>query len=171
MNSAPSSEDSGRPAFPRRTSGRRASTPRTPAGRNRNGTSGGLLVATGGVIVLLIMLPSLLDRVFTLDQSDVHGAADAAAYELERTPVKGLGIYSFDIERALAEGTRGRRGSLASELRVKSAGKDSRGDLYEVTNSDGDHPVCLAVKVDIHLGDSGPSFPATSVTDGLCLPA
>ncbi|MGI8333253.1 hypothetical protein ACRYCC_25150 [Actinomadura scrupuli] len=171
MSSAPSSADSGEPAFPRRTSGRRASVPGPPAGPARRGTSGGLLVATGAVIVLLIMLPSLLDRMFTLDQSDVHGAADAAAYELERTPVKGLGLYSFDIQRALAQGTRGRRGSLASELRVESAGADSRGDLYQITNSDGDHPVCLAVRVDIALGDAGPSFPTTSVTDGRCRPA
>lgn len=130
-----------------------------------------LLVVTGGIILLLIALPFLLDRAFTLDRSDVHGAADSAAYELERTPIKGLGVNLFDVQQALSVGTRGRgaRGSgLASQLRVTSDGEDSRGDLFEVTNSDGDHPVCLAVKVDVDLGSLAPSFPSTSVTDGPC---
>lgn len=132
-----------------------------------------LLAVIGGIILLVIVLPFLLDRAFTPDRSEVRGAAESAAYELERTPVKGLGVYLFDVEKALSVGTRGdgwRGGSLASELRVTSDGEDSRGDLYMITNSDGDYPVCLAVKVDVGLGGLSPSFPSTLVTDGPCQP-
>lgn len=157
MNSSPSGDDITRPESKR--------------------VGSGVLLWTGGIILLLVMLPFLLGHAFRPGQSEVRGAADAAAYELERTPVKGLGLTIFDIQQALEAGTRGTsctRGgcsSLASELRAKDAGKDSRGDLYEITNSGGDHPVCLAVKVDIDLLDSAPSFPTTSVTDGPCRPA
>jgi hypothetical protein len=51
---------------------------------------------------------------------------------------------------------------------VDSAGEDSRGDLYEITTEHGHHPVCLAVKLDVRLGDADPSFPTTEVTDGRC---
>jgi hypothetical protein len=127
------------------------------------------LVAAAAAIVLFLLL---LSRVRAVDRADVHGAADATAYELERTPVKGLGLTIFDVEEALTAGTRGGRryGSLASRLKVTSAAQDSRGDLYEITTSGGDHPVCLAVKVDIDLTSSAPSFPTTEVVDGHCQP-
>jgi hypothetical protein len=102
-------------------------------------------------------------------ESKVRAAADAAAYELERTPVSGLGLYIFDIQEALSVGARDSRGrSYASSLKVTSAGEDARGDLYEITNSRGDHPVCLAVRVDINLSGTAPAFPTTEVTDGRC---
>lgn len=102
-------------------------------------------------------------------ESRVRAAADAAAYELERTPVNGLGLYIFDIQEALSVGARDSRGrSYASSLKVTSAGEDARGDLYEITNSRGGHPVCLAVRVEINLSSDAPAFPSTQVTDGRC---
>jgi len=111
----------------------------------------------------------LIYRINTLDQDQVRSAADAAAHELERTPVRGLGISIFDVERALAVGARDERGHrLASRLKVEPAGEDSRGDLYEITNSNGDHPVCLIVRADVQLASDTPTFPITSLIDGRC---
>jgi hypothetical protein len=129
-----------------------------------------IAVACAGIIVVLLLL-----QLREPSQLAVRDAADSTAYELERTPVRGLGITVFDVEEALDAGTRGTGsrygGSIASRLRVRSAGEDSRGDLYEITTSRGHHPVCLAVKVDIDLTDRTPSFPITDVTDGRCHPA
>ena len=123
------------------------------------------------MVPLIILVVYLLNSATKLDRSDVNAAVDATADELERTPVKGLGISSFDIWDAAARANRSDGGrysrNVPSELSMESAGKDSRGDLYEFTNSDGDHPVCL-VRVEIDLRDSSPAFPSTSVTDGPC---
>jgi hypothetical protein len=122
-----------------------------------------------GIIALCVVVPLLYHAVTTPDLSEVRAAADNAAYELDRTPVRGLGVYDFDIDRALVMGNPGGRyGSIANELKVTSKGRDSRGDLYEITNLDGDNAVCLAVKVDINLLSDQPAFPTTSVTDGHC---
>jgi hypothetical protein len=45
---------------------------------------------------------------------------------------------------------------------------DTSGCDLRVTVSHGEHPVWLAVRVDIDLLDSAPAFPSTEVTDGRC---
>jgi hypothetical protein len=127
----------------------------------------------GTVVVMLLGIACALSVGYLglrpAGESKVRAAADAAAYELERTPVHGLGLYIFDVQEALSVGARDSRGrSYASSLKVTSAGADNRGDLYEITNSRGDHPVCLAVRVEINLSDTAPAFPTTEVTDGRC---
>jgi hypothetical protein len=134
-------------------------------GRRRPGN--GWLVLVG--LVLAVVVVVLVYQASIPGRADVRAAADATAYELERTPVKGLGVYIFDVQRALAEATRGSRG-FGPRLKVTDAGRDDRGDLYEITNSDGDYPVCLAVKVDVDLTSSTPTFPTTAVSDGPCRP-
>lgn len=130
-----------------------------------------LIALVGAASITIILLLQLREP----SRLAVRDAADSTAYELERTPVRGLGITIFDVEQALDAGTRGTGsrygGSIASRLKVRSAGEDSRGDLYEFTTSRGHHAVCLAVKVDIDLIDQTPSFPTTDVTDGRCHPA
>ncbi|WP_203919758.1 hypothetical protein [Rugosimonospora africana] len=125
----------------------------------------------GGLIILVVLALGgyLAYRATIPGQDKVRDAADSAADELERTPVKGLGINIFDVDQALSASARDSRGrSYASELRVKSVGTDSRGDLYEITNSHGDHPVCLVVSVDVDLLSDDPAFPTTEVSDGHC---
>ncbi|MEO3928371.1 hypothetical protein ABGB07_31530 [Micromonosporaceae bacterium B7E4] len=104
-----------------------------------------------------------------LDRSGVYSAARNTAYELERTPVHGLVV---DVHAAASAGNRGGAGKFArnilSELRIENAGEDSRGDLYEFTNADGDHPVCLAVRLELNVSDQSPSFPTVTVTEGAC---
>ncbi|MGI5146901.1 hypothetical protein ACQEVC_11045 [Plantactinospora sp. CA-294935] len=104
-----------------------------------------------------------------LDRSEVYSAARNTAYELERTPVHGLVV---DVHRAASAGNPGGSGkysrNILSELRIEDVGKDSRGDLYEFTNADGDHPVCLAVRLDLNFSDRSPSFPTVTVTEGAC---
>jgi hypothetical protein len=135
---------------------------------NRPGRTG-RVVQICVIVGLLAVLPVLIYQALTPDEDDVRAAADAAAYELERTPVKGLGIYIFDVQEALSVGARDGRGrSYASRLRVRDAGSDSRGDLYEITNSGGDHPVCLILQVEVDLFSDAPAFPTATVTDGRC---
>ena len=127
------------------------------------------IVGTCLIIGLLAMTPVFVKCAITPGRESVRAAADGAAYELERTPVKGLGLYIFDIDKALTVAARDSRGrSYAGELRVTDAGEDSRGDLYQVTNSDGDYPVCIGVKVDVNLLSDAPTFPTVTVTDGPC---
>jgi hypothetical protein len=123
------------------------------------------LIAVAGIVAILLIARCGM----TTRQSDVTAAAEATAYELERTPVKGLGITIFDVENALAHGARDYRGrSTAGSIRVTDAGSDQRGDLYEFTNDDGDYPVCLSVRLDVDLGDDDPSFPDVDVEEGHC---
>jgi hypothetical protein len=136
-----------------------------PSSRGTGKKMAGWLV----ILVVLALGGFLIYRVMTPDQNQVRAAADSAAYELDRTPVKGLGVYNFDVEQALSVGARDDRGrSYASSLKVRSLGTDSRGDLYEITNSHGDYPVCLAVSVDLHTLGDDPVFPTTDVSDGHC---
>ncbi len=126
------------------------------------------LPAVAIALAMLILLPLIISRLTTPDAADVRAAADATARELERTPVRGLGIYIFDVEQALADATQSRRGNMSDEVKVTDKGHDSRGDLYEFTTDDGDHPVCLAVQIAIDLTGNQPAFPTTDVTDGPC---
>lgn len=129
------------------------------------------------VIVALVVLSVVVGLVLYAnsgpDGPDVRGAVDATAVELRRTPVDGLAVDASDVREAAAranpaDGTGKFARDIASELRIESAGEDSRGDLFEIADSDGEHPVCLAVKVDGNLGSPDPVFPNTSVTDGPC---
>jgi hypothetical protein len=137
--------------------------PGQPGTRSRR--PGGLAaVAIIASVTVVVVVAIALYRAFTPGAADVRNAAQEAAYELRRTPVHGLGIYLFDVQEALAHGAP----RTASRLQVSSAGHDTRGDLYEITNNRGDHPVCLAVLVDIDLFSDKPSFPTAEVSDGRC---
>jgi hypothetical protein len=114
--------------------------------------------------VVAALLSVVVYRAVTPDAAAVRAAADAAAVELRGTPVHGLGIYLLDVQDALHRGA----GGTAGRLRLAGAGQDERGDLYEITNNRGDHPVCLAVLVDINLFTDAPSFPTVAVSDGAC---
>lgn len=131
-------------------------------------------VVVGLLVLSPLVIAPILWSATKPDAADVRAAVTATARELERTPVHGLGITSFDVEEAMAAANPGGGGkfggrNVAAELRITSAGSDDRGDLYEITNSDGEHPVCLAVRLDVNLGSSSPSYPSTSVTDGRCV--
>lgn len=145
-------------------------------GTGGNGTSAArrapahLVVAAVGIAVVVAIGCYGYYRSTTPDADRVRTAADNAAYELERTPIRGLGVYSYDVREALYQGNRGGRyGNVASYLQVEDVGRSGDTRYFEITNDDGDNPVCLAVTVTIHLLDSAPSFPGTSVTDGRCL--
>lgn len=136
----------------------------TPAGERRPTLVHWVLVGVSIVSVILIARCSLTPR-----QSDVTAAAEATAYELKRTPVKGLGITIFDVDQALAAGARDSSGrSMAGSIRVTDKGRDDRGDLYEFTDDDGDYPVCMSIRLDIDLLDDTPSFPDVDVEQGRC---
>lgn len=98
------------------------------------------------------------------DQAEVRSVVDEAASELSSTEPEGLGLYSYDVEAALAEA------GDANRIQVKSAGDDR----YEVTNEDGRYPVCLTVRTDSDLdlgdddGDPWERSVSTSVDDGPC---
>ncbi len=120
-----------------------------------------LLVAGAALIILLVY------QAETPGREDVRAYADDAAYQLERTPVPGLGLDAWDVQRALADGTRDNRGRSAMGLRVNDAGTDSRGELFEITNRRGQYPVCLVVNLPSAAG-AQPVFPTVEVTDGPC---
>jgi hypothetical protein len=122
-------------------------------------------VVVAAVAVLIIGV--LVYRANTPSDIDVRSAADSAAYELERTPVPGLGVTTYDVQRALADGTRDSRGRSATGIKVRDAGSDSRGELFEITNRKGQHPVCLVVSLPDVLG-ADPAFPVATVDDGPC---
>lgn len=104
--------------------------------------------------ILGVALTVFIVVIATRDPSsaDVTGAARATADELEKTPVRGLGIDVFDVRQAMKEANPGSgrlNTSVADKLQVESAGEDSDGDgLYEITTSKGRHPVCLTVSTD-----------------------
>ncbi|WP_433057046.1 hypothetical protein [Dactylosporangium sp. CS-033363] len=124
------------------------------------GTAGVVIAVVGVALICVIAW-----RGMTPDQRDVTAAAQNAAYELERTPVHGLGLNIFDVQEALAHGA----GRGAYNIRVRDAGRDSeKRDLYEFTNRNDDYPVCMTVEVDIDLLDDAPSFPSVSVEEGAC---
>ena len=104
------------------------------------------------------------------DRSDVRLAALSAASELERTPITGLGVYSFDVRRALlrANPAHGRSESIETVLLVRDAGMSGGRSFFEITNTGHQYPVCLIVTGSIDLLGSRPSFPQASVEDGAC---
>jgi hypothetical protein len=127
------------------------------------------VIAVCVVIGLIASIPFITNYVLTPGQDAVRATADGAAYDLERKPVTGLIVSPFDVDEAVAHNARDARGrSYASELKVTDRGHDSRGDLYEITNSDGEHPVCLAVDAHVDVFSDTPSYPTATVTDGPC---
>lgn len=127
----------------------------------------------GGLLALAVVVPLAMQS-SRPDQDDVYRAAANAADELRSTPVDGLGAYGYDVSRALAAGNPpsdvGKFGSsVASELDVRPAGEDARGDLYEITRDDGAYPVCLVVvEYDSGLSRLEPLPPSASVDEGPC---
>lgn len=142
--------------------------------RNRGGatraTPATIVVATLVILAVLAFGGWAIYQSEHPDQRSVRTAADNAAYELERTPVKGLGINGFDVHDALWHGNQGGRTNIADALRVDDKGSDSRGDLYEISDTDGDNPVCLIVNAHVNLMDDNdqPTFPDVDVQDGRC---
>jgi hypothetical protein len=135
------------------------------AQRRRN-----MWVLVGGLAAIAVV-PLLSWAASRPDRADVYAAASNAAYELRRTPVDGLIVSIFDVEDAVRAGNQsgGRfNNSVVSDLKVRSAGRDSRGDLYELTRDDGRYPVCLIVAFDPDLTSTAPPFPSVSIDDGPC---
>lgn len=174
-----SRKSTGRQSTGRQSTGRRTSAVLTTAGGtteigpgSRRGAAGRGTRIVGACIIggLVVLTPLIVKCAATPRQGSVRAAADGAAYDLERKPVDGLIVSIFDVQDAVAHNARDSRGrSYASELKVTDKGHDSRGDLYEVTNSGGDYPVCLIVNVDdSDLISDTPTYPTTSVTDGHC---
>lgn len=102
------------------------------------------------------------------DAGNVYAAAVNAADDLEARSGDGLQEpTSWDVYRALEDNSR------SGALKIEERGKDaSGGDRYEITNEDGEYPVCLTVTSDseLRLGDEDPwrtSVTAT-VDDGRC---
>ncbi|WP_422772749.1 hypothetical protein ACN28C_07075 [Plantactinospora sp. WMMC1484] len=127
-----------------------------------------------GLLVAAVMVGIILSAVNRdYDESEVYAVANNAAYELERTPVQGLGVTVFDVEKAVSVGNRGDGGRFPrdvwAKVRLRDAGSDPRGaDRYELTNSDGDHPVCMVVWFDRDLSDESAQFASVSVERGAC---
>ncbi|MFB9235604.1 hypothetical protein ACFFWC_08635 [Plantactinospora siamensis] len=137
-----------------------------PTSRRQPATWWAVAVAIAAVLVIGGLA---YHRSTTPDAGQVRTAVDNAAYQLERTPVTGLG--SYDVTEALYQGNRGgRSGNVAAYLTVTDVGRSGDTRYFEITNHGGDHPVCLAVTVSVQLLDAGPTFPRTSVTDGRCQP-
>jgi hypothetical protein len=125
------------------------------------------------VLVAALVLAALLwvsHLASVPDRSDVRLAAWNAATELERTPVNGLGVNGFDVQRALirANPGQGRSGSIVTALLVRYAGMSGDTSYFEITNTDHEYPACLVVTISIDLLDSQPSFPDARVEDGPC---
>jgi hypothetical protein len=132
------------------------------------------------VLVAALVLAALLwmmNLASMPDRSDVRLAAWNAATELERSPVAGLGVNGFDVQRALARANQGqgRSESIATALLVRYAallvryaGMPGDTSYFEITNTDHEYPACLVVTTSIDLLDSPPSFPDARVEDGPC---
>ena len=79
-------------------------------------------VLIGAAVVLIIGL--LIYRASAPGEIQVRTAADAAAQQLERTPVSGVNVTADDVAKALADGTRDSRGRSATGINVRAAGSD-----------------------------------------------
>lgn len=128
-----------------------------------------LVVCTLAATVRIAFL--ILDQVSGPDQNTVHAVTQAAAAQLERTPIQGLGLTIIDIQQAIDDNARDDLGhGYASQLTVTDVGHTLQADLYEITNSHGRNPVCLTVTITINPYTLGtqPQYPTTEVTDGHC---
>jgi hypothetical protein len=126
------------------------------------------MVAACAIVVIIGIAVYACNR--KPDRSTVRSAAYATADELERTPIRGLGIYSYDVADALDRATRGwssrYRTSLASVIKVTDQGSDSRGSLFELADEDGGNAVCLIANWEV-LGER-PVFPSVTVDEAPC---
>lgn len=140
-----------------------------PAAPARRGKLPAVVVIIAAIVA--IIAAAAIPQGCHAQQSDVRTVADETAYEVERTPVRGLGLSVFDVQDAMSAATRDSRSLATHDVRVDYLGQDDRGELYEFTNSRGGNPVCMVVNVDIDLSSSAPAFPTTEVSDGKCLPS
>lgn len=82
------------------------------------------------------------DQAYT--RSEVLSAVRSAASELENGKSE-FAPMSSEVRQALDEA------ASPDALTMTEADSDEDGDRYEITNSDGDHPVCLTVDAEPHL--------------------
>lgn len=119
--------------------------------------------------VMMLVLAAILnaaDTTRTYSTAQVRSVASAAASELDRGTQSGIGSSidtSSDVHDAVNEHGGG-------NVEIRSAG----GGEYELTNRDGENPVCLTVTVDNDLniggriGEPWSHSVSTSVTEGSC---
>ena len=121
-----------------------------------------LFLGAGVLVVMAIVVGSVRAEA-TYDQSEVRSVADSAAVDLQ-------------------SGSAGRRSPMSVQSDVYAAVREAGGDRvkiessglhsYEITNADGDHPVCLTVTTesDLALGSDQPwsTTVETTVSDGPC---
>lgn len=117
---------------------------------------GGVMVVMG--FVFLSMIGS-----YTFDASGVRSHADQAASVLEEEePAFSFGPTESEIEWALEQV------APSGALRLEERGDSEDGDdRYEITNRNGEHPVCLTVGTEGGLTDEDPETTAT-VDEGPC---
>ncbi|MFS2294144.1 MAG: hypothetical protein FWJ90_15870 [Actinomadura sp.] len=125
----------------------------------------GLFAAAVGMLVCAGIVHSA-DAASTYSTSEVSSVAYSVASELNRGDQSGLASsYSTSSEVYEAVNEKGN-----GNVEIRSVG----GDRYELTNRDGENPVCLTVKVDhdLNLGSTagGPwsHSISTSVDEGPC---
>jgi hypothetical protein len=109
----------------------------------------------------LVALAFGLRAEYTYNQAEVRSAANSAAAELSRGAIGDDFILAPQkpIRDALKAGGHGPKVKLQGPV-------GSRGYRYEITNINGDHPVCLTATFDA-AGPNGPQLKST-VTDGRC---
>lgn len=119
-------------------------------------------IGAGILVVMAITLGSVLDET-VYDRSEVRSVATAAAAELRSGPAEGRSPVSVrsDVFAAVRE-------AGGDRVMIESSGPAR----YEITNAEGDHPVCLTVTTDSDLGlGSDEPWSTTveaSVSDGRC---
>ena len=121
-----------------------------------------LFLGAGVLVVMAIMVNSARAEA-TYGRSEVRSVASAAAAELQSGPAeRGSPISARpDVYAAVRE-------AGGERVKIESSGPDS----YEITNADGDHPVCLTVTTEseLNFGSDEPwrrTVEAT-VSDGPC---
>ena len=124
----------------------------------------GLFAGAATMVVMSVILMGV-DNSNTYSTSQVMAVAQTAASELDQGGKSGIGSSfgtSSKVYDAVNEEGDG-------NVEIRSAG----GSRYELTNRDGENPVCLTVEVenDLNLGgDDGPwnHSVTTSVDEGPC---
>ncbi|TDC55228.1 hypothetical protein E1281_13760 [Actinomadura sp. KC345] len=127
---------------------------------NRFGLFAGAVTLAVTTVVLMDV-----DRSTTYSTSQVRSVAQAAASKVDQGAQSGIGS-SFGASSSVYDAVNEEGGG---NVEIRSAGSGK----YELTNRDGENPVCLTVEVenDLNLGgDDGPwsHSVTTSVTEGPC---
>jgi hypothetical protein len=119
-------------------------------------------LGAGVLVVMAMALGSVLAE-NTYDRSEVMSVASAAAAKLRSGPAERRTPVSVRSDVLAAVGEAG-----GDRIKIESSGPDT----YEITNTDGDHPVCLRVTTesDLDLGWAEPWSPTVeaTVSDGRC---